>query len=130
MRVRFDRRETGFTLLELLVVVIIVGILASVALPQFTKATRKARASEAVATVGAYLTAELAYYQEHSFFENADDNNLLITKPTGGKFNYALSGTTSKPVVSADGNSTEVTNIKVTGSIDATGVKTITITGI
>ncbi len=58
----------GFTLLELLVVVIIVGILAAIALPQFGKATEKARQSEAMNILGAIRTAELIYYQENATF--------------------------------------------------------------
>lgn len=47
------RRETGFTLIELMVVVAIVAIIAAIAIPTYTEQTRKARRAEAVRHVGA-----------------------------------------------------------------------------
>ena len=47
------RNERGFTLLELLMVVIIIAILASIALPQYLRATERSRASEALQVLGA-----------------------------------------------------------------------------
>ena len=53
--------RSGFTLLELLMVVIIIGILASIALPQFLKAAERARSAEALNMLAAMRSAELRY---------------------------------------------------------------------
>ncbi|MBI1953792.1 MAG: type II secretion system protein [Candidatus Omnitrophica bacterium] len=70
----------GFTLLELLVVVIIIGVLAAVALPQFGKATERAKQSEALSILGAMRTAEFLYYQEHDSF-TTDSAKLSVDVP-------------------------------------------------
>jgi prepilin-type N-terminal cleavage/methylation domain-containing protein len=51
----------GFTLLELLMVVIIIAILASIALPQYIRATEKARATEAIQILGTLRGAEYRF---------------------------------------------------------------------
>ncbi len=53
--------KSGFTLIELLVVVLIIGILSSVALPQYTKSVEKARASQAMIYMDAYVKAQQLY---------------------------------------------------------------------
>jgi prepilin-type N-terminal cleavage/methylation domain-containing protein len=52
MMLNARRADLGFTLLEVLVVIIIVGVLAAVALPSLFRNIERARAAEAIATIG------------------------------------------------------------------------------
>lgn len=54
----------GFTLVELIIVVIIVGILASIGLTQYNKVVEKSRAAEARMILGTLRSAEIANYYD------------------------------------------------------------------
>jgi len=56
--------KKGFTLLEVLIVVIIIGILASIALPQYMGALKKASAAEAFTNLGGLRSSVDRYYYE------------------------------------------------------------------
>ena len=74
------KNQGGFTLVELMIVVIIVGILAAVAIPMYQGATERAKASEAVAALGTIRGALRVYYAEHGTYVNAAFiDNALVT---------------------------------------------------
>ena len=83
MKNRFTGRLGGFTLIGLLVVVLIIGILSAVALPQYQKAVAKARFATVKATARALAEAENAYYLANGEF-TSDLQSLAIQLPAGG----------------------------------------------
>lgn len=75
--VRFKFRVTGFTLLELLIVVVILGVLATLSVTQYFSARERALDQEAQANLRLILAAERTYRMENT--SNAYSNNADIT---------------------------------------------------
>lgn len=71
----------GFTLVELLIVVVIVGILAAVAGPAYARHRYRALAVEAAETLSQIVNAQEAYRAEFNMYSDAS-NDLALSMPT------------------------------------------------
>ena len=74
-------KKKGFTLVEVLIVVIIIGILAAIGIPQFADSIEKAKGGEARAGLGHIQTGEKVYFAENETYSNAT-GDLDITLST------------------------------------------------
>ena len=88
----FRRGEKGFTLVELMIVVVIIGILASIAIPKFSSMIGKAKATEAKNILTQIITLETSYYYSNSEYEDfayTESEPLIdFELPPNAKFQY------------------------------------------
>jgi type IV pilus assembly protein PilA len=90
MKRSINRLMAGFTLVELMIVVVILGILAAVAIPAFTRYVKRSKTSEASGNIQKIYQGQLTYYQaatERSVtsFVNADTATPAAA-PTAAKY--------------------------------------------
>lgn len=91
-----NNKQAGFSLVELMVVVAIIGILASIAIPSVNKYMAKARQSEAKTNLASLYTAEKAFFAEY----NAYDSRFFAVgfSPEGGvRYNVGFTASVVAP---------------------------------
>ena len=81
--------KKGFTLIELMIVVAIIGILAAIAIPNFMKFQAKSKQSEAKGNLKGIFTAQRAYYQEKQRY-NVSVKAIGFQPERGNRYLYAL----------------------------------------
>ena len=80
-------KKKGFTLIELMIVVAIIGILAAIAIPNFIKFQARSKTGEAKANLKGIFTSEKSYYQEHDSY-NADMLLVGFNPERGNRYAY------------------------------------------
>ncbi|GAA4651030.1 type 4a pilus biogenesis protein PilA [Kistimonas scapharcae] len=88
--------QKGFTLIELMIVVAIIGILAAVAIPQYQNYVGKSNLASAVATLAGNKTGVEAYVMENGIFPSGQAAQAQVGNPGDANYKPAIpSGTTT-----------------------------------
>ncbi|MHB1040752.1 MAG: type IV pilin protein [Desulfobacteria bacterium] len=117
--------KKGFTLIELMIVVAIIGILAAIAIPNFLKFQAKSKMSEAKTNLGAIYTGELSYFGEQNSYGNFDSINW---SPSGTpRYHFCLNITTGWSDNNSDNRGALVANAPVPTSwtVNLNGAKDV-----
>jgi type IV pilus assembly protein PilE len=78
------RKQKGFTLIELMIVVVIIAILAAMAIPRFMRASVKSKQTEAKLVLKQIYTMQMAYRQLNNTYYPGGGNTLVAQ--SGGAF--------------------------------------------
>lgn len=92
------KREQGFSLIELLIVVVVVGVIAALAIPGLQRARRYAQAGSAIQSLRTITTAETLYHRRYKVYaalvdlapEGTVDSNLSLGFKSGYAFTISL----------------------------------------
>jgi type IV pilus assembly protein PilA len=90
---KFHNRKGGFTLIELMIVVAIIGILAAIAIPNFLRFQLKAKSSEGKTNLAAIRTAEESYYSEFGLYVSALASPATVDDNLKKAFDNSANGT-------------------------------------
>jgi type IV pilus assembly protein PilA len=101
--------QSGFTMIELLIVIAVIGILATVAIPQYTQYKARANDADAKSTLHSIFLACKSYWTD-----NGTAANCVISTITSTTYGYVQS---AKISVSANGN--ENTFVATSSNIDS-----------
>jgi type IV pilus assembly protein PilA len=82
------RSQKGFTLIELMIVVAIIGILAAIAIPNFLRYQAQSRQAEAKTNLGGIFVAETSYFGEQSRFGSFGEIGFTLAG-TSNRYKYS-----------------------------------------
>lgn len=75
------KNERGFTIMELMVVIVIIGVLAAIGVPAYKSMTDRARKQACLANQRTISSAVAMYYAEHGSYVEFDDTTVAEANP-------------------------------------------------
>lgn len=120
--------QQGFTLIELMIVVAIIGILAAVALPAYQDYTVRAKMSEVVLAASSGKTAISEFYQTNNRMPSAnlesagisDQSSKYVNRITIARTSDTVAVVTAFAQTTVGGGVTTAQGVVLTGTADAT----------
>lgn len=101
-----SKKEDGFSIVELLLVVVIIGVISSIAIPYLQKGIVAADNGNAVASMRVIISSEVGYYAQNNRFARLNELNSMSQNSLGrtsgtslirGKFTFVLSPDPNPP---------------------------------
>ncbi len=123
------RSEGGFTLIELVVVLAILGILIALAVPRYLGARRSALIAEGDNTLQELKTLSWAYYQQYGAWTGLDSTNMASTFGflAPGTSCFAFSGVGAAATMTMTATTPGPSSRTVCGALPASSVITLTL---
>ncbi len=103
-----SKKSSGFTLVELLTVIVIISVLSAIAIPSILGQSAKAKQTEAKVTIGSVNKAQIAFRTENNTFAK-DMDSLGIGLPTETtNYSYAIKGDENTTTIAATAKDTSL----------------------
>jgi prepilin-type N-terminal cleavage/methylation domain-containing protein len=83
-------RQTGFSLIELMLVVVIIGVIAAMAVPAYQKGMWAAENGSAFGTMRTIASTQVSFYSQNGRFGRLDEVNSILSKSIGTEVGDSL----------------------------------------